>query len=169
MAQLAEAMGDDEFFGAIERFAGRFESYRDLLPAIPYAYTRTLLLRTPRYEVVAMRWSPGSTSPIHDHGDSRCWVLMMQGELAVENYECDDDRSGPLAALRPTGNLALAAGQIDFRGGPTELHRVQNPTGEIAYSLQLYSEPIERYTVVDAHSRHRRIVTATCDLELLGR
>lgn len=164
--RLSRAMGDDEFSRTMERFALRFADYRDVLPLIPYAYTRTRLFLTPRFEVVAMRWAPGSLSPVHDHGNSRCWVLMLEGALEVENFEREDDRSNGLATLGATGRLSLRAGDVDFRGGPTELHRVRNAGDAMAYSLQLYCEPIESYTVVDA-SNQSRIVTATCDLELL--
>jgi cysteine dioxygenase len=166
--RLALAMGNDEFHAAMERYAHQFETYRDRLPLIPYAYTRTRLARTPIYEVVVMRWSPGSLSPIHDHGRSRCWVLMLEGTLEIENYERDDDGSNSIAALRSTGRNSLGLGDVDYRGGYNELHRVHNASEEMAYSLQLYSEPIETYTVVDAHSHQSRIVTATCDLELIG-
>jgi predicted metal-dependent enzyme (double-stranded beta helix superfamily) len=166
VARLAESMGDDEFVAAMERFTQNFLSYRDLLPLIPYAYTRTRLLLRPKYEVVVMRWSPGSTSPIHDHGNSRCWVLMLEGALEVENYERDAVDDSDVVTLRETGRIALRAGDVDFRGGHTELHRVHNTSSDMAYSLQLYNEPIEQYSVVDAHSRQSRIVTAMCDLEL---
>jgi predicted metal-dependent enzyme (double-stranded beta helix superfamily) len=168
MERLAKALNNDEFFSQMERFARSFASYRDQLPLIPYAYTRTQLLRAPNYEIVVMRWSPGSISPIHDHGKSDCWVLMMEGALEIENFDRDDDGSSGLVALRPTGSRSLGLGDVDHRGGPTELHRVRNATDEMAYSLQLYCEPIQSYTVVDAHSRQSRLVTATCDLELLG-
>lgn len=168
MERLARALDNDEFFSSMERYALTFAGYRDQLPLIPYAYTRTQLLRTPHYEIVVMRWSPGSISPIHDHGNSDCWVLMMEGALEVENFERDDDGSNSTVALRPTERLALGLGDVDHRGGPKELHRVRNASEEMAYSLQLYCEPIHTYSIVDAHSRQSRIVTATCDLELLG-
>ncbi len=166
--RLAQAMCNDEFSGAMDRCARSFETYRERLPTIPYAYTRTRLMRTPQFEIVAMRWSPGSISPIHDHGTSHCWVLMLEGALDVENFERDDDGNGSIVLLRNTGRLELAQGDVDYRGGPNELHRVRNTTERMAYSLQLYSVPIETYTVVDARSAQGRIVTATCDLELLG-
>ena len=165
---LAQAMSNDEFMAAMDRCARSFEDYRERLPMIPYAYTRTRLMRTPLFEVVAMRWSPGSISPIHDHGASHCWVLMLEGALDVENFERDDDLSGSIVVLRNTGKVALGSGDVDYRGGPSELHRVRNTTEHMAYSLQLYSEPIETYTIVDARSGQGRIVTATCDLELLA-
>lgn len=166
--RLAQAMSNEEFATAMDRYARSFEAYRERLPTIPYAYTRTRLMRTPHFEVVAMRWSPGSISPIHDHGISHCWVVMLEGALDVENFERDDDGSGASVVLRSTGQLALGQGDVDHRAGPRELHRVRNTTELMAYSLQLYSEPIETYTVVDARSAQARIVTATCDLELLA-
>jgi hypothetical protein len=86
----------------------------------------------------------------------------------VENFERDDDGSGSIAVLRNTGKLALGLGDVDHRGGPSELHRVRNTTDRMSYSLQLYSAPIETYTVVDPRSGQWRTVTATCDLELLA-
>jgi len=163
---LAAAIQNDEFVEAMERFAGAFASYRERLPLIPYAYTRTRLFRAPHYEIVVMQWSPGSVSPIHDHGSSRCWVLLLEGVLEVENFERDDVENAATVSLREAGRSVLNRGDVDHRAGARELHRVQNRTGESAYSLQLYAAPIETYTVVDVHSRQSRIVTALCDLEL---
>jgi predicted metal-dependent enzyme (double-stranded beta helix superfamily) len=163
---LAGVMDDAELFEVMERFANAFERYRSRLPAIPYAYSRTRLLVTPRYEVVAMHWSPGSTSPIHDHGDSRCWVLMMAGTLEVENYRRDGEPGTNPLLLRGTGRTLLRPGDVDFRFGPGELHRVRNPQSESAISLQLYAGPITTYTVVDAHGKEGCVVDAVCDLDI---
>jgi len=166
---LARAMGEVEFQSAMERFADRFATYRKRLPTIPYAYSRTRLAATDGYEIVAMNWAPGSTSPIHDHGLSRCWVLMLDGILDVQNFICPDDdpSDGTRAAIRESERILLRAGDVDHRLGPAELHRVSNPSAtENAFSLQLYAAPLTTYSIVDAHSHRRRIVTATCDLEL---
>jgi cysteine dioxygenase len=158
-------MGDDEFVSTMERFARRFGEYRDRLPAIPRAYSRTRLARTPAYEIVAMLWAPGSVSPIHDHGTSRCWVVMLAGTLDVVNFACAGDGS---ATIHQTERLVLNPGDIDHRLGPGELHRVSNPdASEGAYSLQLYARPLTTYSIVDANSHQRRTATATCELELL--
>jgi len=158
-------MIDAQFVDAMERCARTFEHYRGRLPLVPYAYTRTRILRTDRFEVVAMQWAARSSSPIHDHGTSRCWVLLMGGALEVENFEVDDPSGDPVS-LRETGRFALAAGDLDFRGGPRELHRVWNPSDEPAFSLQLYAEPITAYTVIDAHTLRGRSAIAVCDLDL---
>ncbi len=167
-AALEQTMQDAEFCSAMERFAKSFEDYRSQLPVIPYAYSRTRLLVTPRYEIIAMLWSPGSTSPIHDHGNSRCWVLMMEGSLEVENYERDEPGASPVP-LRYTGRATSQPGDVDCRFGPLELHRVFNTASETAFSLQLYAGPITHYTVVDAHSLEGRLVDAICDLDITAR
>jgi hypothetical protein len=165
---LAGVIGDEEFARAMERFALSFPSYGDRLPTIAHAYSRTRLAIVPQYEIVAMKWSPKSTSPIHDHGASRCWVLMLDGELSVQNFVCNPDAplSDPVA-LRQTEHLALRRGHIDHRLGPSELHRVHNPSdSQSAYSLQLYARPLTTYSIVDLHSGQRRMAKATYDLDL---
>jgi predicted metal-dependent enzyme (double-stranded beta helix superfamily) len=165
---LADVMGDRDFCRAMERFASAFAAYRNRLPSVAHAYSRTRLAITPGFEIVAMNWAPQSLSPIHDHGDSRCWVLMLEGRLDVQNYACDAaDVATGVARLRETERLALNAGDVDHRLGPTELHQVRNPSNErSAFSLQLYARPLSTYSVVDARSHARRLVTAVCDLDL---
>ncbi|HTA40041.1 MAG TPA: cysteine dioxygenase family protein [Candidatus Acidoferrales bacterium] len=146
----------------MQRAALAFAKYRSALPVIPYAYTRTRLIERPHFEVVAMQWAAGSVSPIHDHGASRCWVLMLEGTLEVENFERDLEAAGDVS-MRPNGTLSLKADDLDSRNGPHELHRVVNSSAQSAYSLQLYATPITTYNVFDEHTNTSRVVTATCD------
>ena len=165
---LADVMGDGEFSRAMERFANAFAQYRERMPFVPRAYSRTRLALAPGYEIVAMQWSPLSASPIHDHGASRCWVFMLEGALSVQNYECDAaELDSDTVRLRETEHLDLRAGDLDHRLAPTELHLVRNPSAsESAYSLQLYAAPLATYRVVDSHSSQCRLVTAVCELDL---
>jgi cysteine dioxygenase len=163
---LTRALGDPEYVSAMQRAAVAFPQYRSQLPAIPYAYTRTRLIERPQFEIVAMQWAAGSVSPIHDHGASRCWVLMLEGTLDVENFERDLETRTTDVSIRPSGTLKLKAYDIDSRYGPTELHRVVNSSPQSAYSLQLYANPITTYNVFDEHARTSRVVTASCDLHI---
>lgn len=161
---LSLVLEDEEMRTHMERCAHAFEGYRERLPAIPYAYSRTLLVGRPHFELVIMQWSPGSVSPIHDHGDSRCWVLMMAGELEVQNFERTCAIGVSPVSLRDTGSLTLKVGDVDHRLTPLELHRVRNTGSVPAYSLQLYAQPITNYSIVDAHTGESRVVTATHDM-----
>lgn len=165
LSALAQAMEDPEFVAAMERMARAFPDYRARLPHIPYAYSRTQLAKTPRYEVVAMQWAGGAVSPIHDHGTSRCWVLMLDGTLEVENFvrEPGDDA----VVVQSVKSLTLHPGDLDYVSGPHELHRVHNGSPASAFSLQLYADPIQSYTIFDPQTRSSRLSVATCDLELI--
>ena len=165
---LADVMGDGEFSRTMGRFANAFAEYRARLPFVPRAYSRTRLAIAPEYEIVAMNWAPLSVSPIHDHGTSRCWVLMLEGALDVQNFACAAaDLDNEVVRLRETERLDLRTGDVDHRLAPTELHLVRNPSAsECAFSLQLYSRPLGTYSVVDARSSRRRLVTAICELDL---
>ena len=165
---LELAMGDEEFASAMTRFARAFRTYRGRLPRIPYAYSRTRLAITPKYEIVAMNWAPRSVSPIHDHGNSRCWVLMLEGTLDVENFACAVSSAETPAGIRDAERILLREGDLDHRFGPAELHRVRNPSAtDAAFSLQLYAAPLGDYTIVDPRTHARRTVGAACDLELI--
>ncbi len=164
---LAGVMGDGEFSRAMERLARAFPAYRGRLPSIPRAYSRTRLVIAPEYEIVAMNWAPQSISPVHDHGASRCWVLMLDGTLDVQNFECDPAAPERFATIREAEHLQLRVGDIDHRLGPAELHRVGNPSrSQSAFSLQLYARPLATYSVFDVHSGQRRTAAATCELDL---
>lgn len=165
MAQsFAQMFEDAEFCRAMERAAAAYARYRERLPIIPFAYTRTRLQYTPRFEIIVMRWAPGAVSPIHDHGDSRCWVQMLEGNLAIENFIRDESADG--IRIRPEGACTMRAGDLDARLGPRELHRVRNVESASAYSLQLYARPIQHYCVYDEKTSEARNAMTGYDLDL---
>ncbi len=163
---LGRLLGDAEFAAAMERATAAFERYRERLPIIPFAYSRSRLLLDARFEIVAMRWAPGAVSPIHDHGASRCWVLMLDGTLEVENFTRHDGPEARSPMLSADGRITLGRGDVDHRLAPTELHRVRNVCDVSAYSLQLYAAPIATYSVYDERTGQPRDATANCDVVL---
>src|SRR6266403_5416780 len=49
-------------------------------------YTRNLIDKTPRYELVAICWEVGQASSIHNHREQNCWMAVPIGRLLVENF-----------------------------------------------------------------------------------
>lgn len=147
-ASLLAAMKNEEYAQTMGVLAETFNSYRNRLPQIEGHCSRTLLSTTSNFEVVAMRWESGSRTSIHNHANSRCWVLMLAGSLEVENYDRLDDGNQPTALLRPTGIMQLRGGDLDCRSGPREFHRVKNNAADAAYSLQLYAEPLVTFVAI---------------------
>lgn len=160
--RLEAVIQDPQMIDAMLRGIDAFEQYKQSLPFLPYGYTRTLLVKRPEFELVAMQWAPGSVSELHDHGDSRCWVALVEGALDVDNYERRDPR-GTHAELTHTSSIRVAAGEVDHRLNWRELHRVCN-TGDVsAYSLQIYSPALSEYHVFDAKTGSFTTALAYCD------
>jgi predicted metal-dependent enzyme (double-stranded beta helix superfamily) len=147
--QLEHEVRNAEFIAALKTGIARFGDYRAAMPFVEKSYTRTLLNRTMEYELVAMHWAPGAVSPIHDHGDSRCWVVILEGALDVDNYDRLDDFSNDVAQIRHTSANHLTTGQLDHRYNRRELHKVRNTGATCTYSLQLYASPITGYTTFE--------------------
>ncbi|HEV7179558.1 MAG TPA: cysteine dioxygenase family protein, partial [Candidatus Baltobacteraceae bacterium] len=122
-----------------------------------------LLHKTDAFELVAMHWAPGSVSPIHDHGASRCWVVMLEGALDVDNYDRLDDGSEPKALIRMSSHVRVARGELDHRLNWRELHRVRNASDASAFSVQVYAAPQFDFTIVDGDSFECRRVLAKYD------
>lgn len=161
-ARLEDAIQHREMLEAMMRGINAFAQYKALLPEIPGSYTRTLLLKKPDFELVAMQWSPGSLSELHDHGEARCWVAVMEGAIDVENFDRRDS-GGSHAALTYVSSLRLVSGDTDHRLTWRELHRVRNSGKTSAYSLQIYSPSIGEYRVFDADTGSHTTAVANYD------
>ncbi len=160
---------NESAFEALHRASERFPKYRDRLPFLPRATSRTILMRTNAFEIIATQWAPGSKTPVHDHGTSQCWVLVVEGELHVENFKRLDDGDAPTLKLRPEFAQVLSLGDSSRLLGPRQLHRVRNTSVEPAFTIQLYMPPISAYTVLEDKTRYASLCApdyhATLDLQ----
>jgi cysteine dioxygenase len=118
------------------------------------SYTRTCAYRDARFEVLLLNWAPGAVSPIHDHGDQHCWMIVLDGRLEVEDFVRLDCGEIPgYAQVEARGGRTLQAGEMDTRSGRFDLHRVATAAGSRAVSLHVYSGPLRRYMVYDDLAR----------------
>ncbi|MBV9271876.1 MAG: cysteine dioxygenase family protein [Candidatus Eremiobacteraeota bacterium] len=121
-------------------------------PATKSGYRRTLLHREKAFELVAMRWNGGIETSVHDHGGQRCWFVVMDGTIGVENFRRVCGPPGDVS-VRSQGSALLFEGEVDARLTDADLHRCLVP-GEGALTLHLYANPLGEYNVYDltAHS-----------------
>jgi cysteine dioxygenase len=126
---------------------------RGRLVSRPGDFTRTCAYRDDRFEVALLNWAPGAVSPIHDHGDQHCWMLVLEGSLEVDDYIRLDAGDVPgRANVRATGSRQLRKGSLDLRSGRFDLHRVAASQGP-AISLHVYAGPLHEYLVYDEPSQ----------------
>lgn len=105
-------------------------------------YARRELYRSEQhgYCVVAMTWSPGQGTPIHDHHGMWCVEGVWHGELEVVQYELleHDERR---YRFRPAGAIQAGPGSAGSLIPPHEYHTIRNPSDEsVTVSLHIYQD-----------------------------
>jgi cysteine dioxygenase len=98
------------------------------------AYQRNLIHFTAAYEVLVLCWRSEQRSPIHDHADSACGVLVV-GVATETSFAARPAR--PLIAARAR---RVAAGCVVVSRG-SDIHQVANlePSAADLISLHVYS------------------------------
>jgi 3-mercaptopropionate dioxygenase len=93
----------------------------------PDCYARRLLYQDPRqrYTAVVMTWGPGQGTPVHDHGGLWCVEGVVEGEMAVTQYDVEPEADG--FRVRPTGKpLTAGVGTAGRLIPPTDYHVLAN-------------------------------------------
>lgn len=125
-----------------------------LMPSLPWparGYTRTLVWRDTRFELLLLAWAAGSAAPIHDHDGQDCWFMPLAGAFDLDDYavaEADPDGDGDRASLLPLRARRVFAGELDRRDEREPIHAVA-PATPLAISLHLYARPLDRCRIYD--------------------
>ena len=123
-----------------------------LVDANPGGSTRNLIHKHPkeRYVVLAIRWSPGYVTPVHDHG---AWGAsgVYRNSIRVTNYvRTDDGRDPAVARLSEHSSLTAGIGTVTYVLPPNEeIHRIENPSEEPSVSIHVYGRDIKSCHVFD--------------------
>ncbi|MAF64552.1 MAG: hypothetical protein CMJ84_02680 [Planctomycetes bacterium] len=131
--------GAAELTPLLAAYAVGEEDWRACARFVEGGYTRNLLFRDERYELLALCWSPGQESPIHNHMGQRCWMGVLEGRIEEVQYQ-PPTGEGPLVEK---GLRVFEPGQVAFITDEIGLHLVRPADGSPAVSLHLYSRPFE--------------------------
>jgi cysteine dioxygenase len=113
----------------------------------PDFYTRNLIYKDARFEMMAICWESGQASAVHNHADQKCWMMVPIGRLRGQNFSVDEmDESLSRCKLRETDNFELSdclAAKVELE---EPIHQILNlpDYGERAVSIHIYSKPFER-------------------------
>ncbi|WPG99028.1 Hypothetical protein R9X50_00183300 [Acrodontium crateriforme] len=129
------------------------------------AYTRNLVDRgNGKSNLLILVWTPGKSSPIHDHANAHCVMKILSGSLTETIYGWPCERSSDPAECASTsgtdhtcpsraGDLEPHAlcvkrsttyerDQVTYMSDRLGLHRITNPSpDQVAVSLHLYTPP----------------------------
>lgn len=113
----------------------------------PKFYTRNLVYKDERFEMMAICWDKGQVSRVHNHWDQRCWMMVPVGKLLGQNFGIEEiDESRGYCKLYETNNFELTkflAARVDLE---EPIHQVLNLAeyDERAVSIHIYSKPYDR-------------------------
>ncbi|MEQ1764971.1 MAG: cysteine dioxygenase family protein [Pyrinomonadaceae bacterium] len=113
----------------------------------PKFYTRNLVYKDERFEMMAICWDKGQVSRVHNHWDQRCWMMVPIGKLLGQNFGIEEiDESRGYCKLYETNNFVLTeclAARVDLE---EPIHQVLNLAefDERAVSIHIYSKPYDR-------------------------
>ena len=109
-------------------------------------YTRNLIYKDPRFEVMALCWEKGQVSRVHNHADQKCWMTVIDGTLRGQNFAVEEiDETRGFCRLRETDQFDLSdclAAKVELE---EPIHQILNLAefGRRAVSIHVYSKPFD--------------------------
>ncbi len=109
-------------------------------------YTRNLVYKDPRFEVMAICWEKGQVSRVHDHADQKCWMTVPIGRLSGQNFavvEMDEGRG--YCKLIETDSFELSdclAAKVELEEPVHQILNLEQYDAR-AVSIHIYSKPYD--------------------------
>jgi predicted metal-dependent enzyme (double-stranded beta helix superfamily) len=106
-------------------------------------YARRLLHKDPqdRYSMVVMVWDGAQRTPLHDHAGQWCVECVCQGNIGVMSYELKS-QNGDLCQFELQEEAQAGVGEAGMLIPPFEHHILENPHGQVAVTLHVYSQEL---------------------------
>lgn len=110
-------------------------------------YTRNLIYKDERFELMAVCWERGQVSRIHNHADQMCWMTVPVGKLHGQNFRAVEiDEEKHFCKLEETDNFDLSdclAAKVELE---QPIHQILNlpEFNQRAVSIHIYSKPFNK-------------------------
>ncbi len=102
-------------------------------------YQRNVIKKNQHYEIVAICWTPGQDTPIHDHVGSDCAFLIVSGASTETVYKTNEEGLAiPVSTRRYLPGEVCAADEPD-------IHRVSNEEDSNLINLHVYTPPLSGF------------------------
>ncbi|PFO99632.1 cysteine dioxygenase family protein [Bacillus thuringiensis] len=112
-------------------------------------YARHLLYEDPlkRFEVLALVWKDGQSTPLHDHDGTWGVEGVFSGRVMVQNFIQTKQLGNSLVYLTHTGNLYLGEGETDKVIPPADCHILEISKNESVITIHVYGKRLEKFKV----------------------
>lgn len=109
-------------------------------------YTRNLIHKDARFEMMAICWEVGQASRVHDHSGQRCWMTVPYGQLKGQNFAVESmDEAVGHCKLSETDSFILSETVCAKVELEEPIHQVLNLAewNQRAVSIHIYSRPYD--------------------------
>jgi cysteine dioxygenase len=112
----------------------------------PDCYTRNLVYKDDRFELMVICWEKGQVSRVHNHSDQKCWMMVPVGRLRGQNFSVAEiNEATGYCKLDPTDTFELSdclAAKVELE---EPIHQILNVAefDERAVSIHIYSKPYD--------------------------
>ncbi len=110
-------------------------------------YTRNLIFKDERFEMMAICWEKGQVSRVHNHAEQRCWMTVPVGRLLGQNFAIEEiDEAKGYCKLLETDSFDFSdciAAKVELE---EPIHQILNlPEFDArAVSIHIYSKPYDK-------------------------
>ncbi len=133
--------GLDELDHHLSAASLNLKALRDCIGYADDGYQRNVIKKNEFYELVAICWTPGQDTPIHDHVGSDCAFLIADGVSTETIYELNSE-----GLAVPTEVRTYQAGEVCAAEEP-DIHRVSNDTNGELINVHVYTPPLYAYNI----------------------
>jgi cysteine dioxygenase len=114
----------------------------------PDHYTRNVIVKSERVEVLLICWEVGQMSPVHNHGHSQCFVHCLEGSVVENSYLYKNND------MQFQANKTVVCGESTLINHPDVFHEFGNASAvDRAVTLHIYSPKINCYNLFDKVTR----------------
>ena len=122
------------------------DALRDCIGYADDGYQRNVIKKTEFYELVAICWTPGQNTPIHDHVGSDCAFLIADGVSTETIYQLNDE-----GLAYPVEVRTYQPGEVCAAEEP-DIHRVSNDSDSELINVHVYTPPLHAYSLYESVS-----------------
>ena len=135
--------GLSELDGHLKEMDINLDVLRDCIGYADDGYQRNVIKKTEFYELVAICWTPGQNTPIHDHVGSDCAFLIADGVSTETIYQLNDE-----GLAYPVEVRTYQPGEVCAAEEP-DIHRVSNDSNSQLINVHVYTPPLHAYSLYE--------------------
>ncbi|MBO9131487.1 cysteine dioxygenase family protein [Bacillus sp. 165] len=150
---------DDNIVNEVESLLGKLVSASSWLPIDKQTpeenrYARHSLYHDAldRFEVIALVWNPGQSTPLHDHDGTWGVEGVISGRVKVQNFLQIDTLSDDLVKLYYTGSVTLGEKSTGQLLPPADCHILTAEGNEKAVTIHIYGKKLQHFKVFEPTS-----------------